>query len=452
MDLLRNTPYLLHPEATIRVMKYAQKLGDDVALLRKGGTLDSKTLQHLRQEWSVQQVYESVGIEGNELTLSETQLAIQRGITISGKPPSHSREVQNLHAAQEYLETLAAQNTPVTEWEIRELQSLIVGKDEPEAGGYRSIEIAISNSPHIPPHPIKIPEQMADFAAWMAGAQALPVSLLAAVSHAWLVHIHPFRDGNGRTARALTNLLLIRNGYPIVIIRRKDRQRYYEALRSSDGGDISPMLELLLERSEDSLRQIDRARTSVTGISLAVQKVKEQEERRYRVWLDGLRLLGSTLESCFKEAEVNDPHFHVSFQRYDLPTVDDFREICNGSAAGNTWHFRARVTRGRNTQSILFWIGYSSDELSRELRLTQHSPHIPVLKLSVPNPSSPPPWVSPDGSFPSAAREFAYHDGQYYRVEAHEDGLRVRRFDSVLSLAGVFVAELFQGWYTDSGI
>ncbi len=285
MGLLSGTPYLLDDARAPRILQVVKKLENEIRLLRSSGSLDENTLAKLRQEWGIQSVHESAAIEGNQLTLSETEIAIQRGITISGKPPEHSSEVQNLNEALKYLESLARSRSPVTQWEIREIQSLVLGRTG-DSGAYRMVEVQITNSPHKPPHPILVQEQMDEYAEWLAQATDVPVPLLAAVSHAWLVHIHPFRDGNGRTARAILNLQLIRAGYPIVIVRRKDRERYYESLRASDEGDLTLLLDLIVERIEDSLRQIDRARKSVTGISLALQKVKEQEARRDKIWLD----------------------------------------------------------------------------------------------------------------------------------------------------------------------
>ena len=268
MDLLSGTPYVLDQSRASHILKAAEQLEENVQLLRREGALDKTTLDRLRLEWGFKQVHESTAIEGNELTLNETQIAIQRGITISGKPPAHSAEVQNLHRALQYVDQIAKQESPLTEREIRELQAMIVGNDRPDRGSYRKIEVAISNSPHKPPHPVKVPEDMSSFASWIAGECHLPVPLLCAVSHAWLVHIHPFSDGNGRTARAVSNLQLIRAGYPIVVIRRKDRQRYYEALRASDDSDITPFFELVVERCRDSLLSPFRHRGGIVRVLL----------------------------------------------------------------------------------------------------------------------------------------------------------------------------------------
>jgi Fic family protein len=446
MDLLAGTPYLLIGTSGQRIVDAAHKLNEDVALLRTKGALDPKTLEHLRKEWRFREVYESAGIEGNQLTLTETQIAIQQGITISGKPAEHSDEVRHLNTALEYLEQLAHQSDPISEWEVKQIHTIILGRGTHGAGTYRNVEVAITNSPHKPPPPFKVQDHMTDYFAWVAQAnEVLPIPLLTAICHAWLVHVHPFRDGNGRTARAVMNLLLMRHGYPIVIIRRDtDRRRYYDALRTSDDGDITPFFELLVERCEESLRQVDHARTAATGISLAIQKVREQQELKYRAWADGIRLFRSTLEDVVKQIETHDPRFSIRVTQYDLPSFDDYQGLCKGDPTGNAWLVKVQIAEGIDRRAFLLWIGFSSDELSDALGLPST---IPSIKVSVPNREPPPSWVVVDNTFPSSVREFAYHQGKYYRRDQVHGQSVVTEADNVVALTSRFVAELIGGWF-----
>ena len=443
MDILSGTPYLLSADSGQMVVRAAEDLHEEVSLLRRNGALDALTLGHLRKEWRFKQIYESAGIEGNELSLSETQLAIQQGITISGKPTEHSDEVRRLNDALDYLEELASSSNAITEWEIRQVQLLVLGRGEKDAGAYRNVEVAITNSPHKPPNPIQVPDYMRDYASWIQNSQYVPVPLLAAVAHAWLVHIHPFRDGNGRTARAMMNLLLMRHGYPIVVIRRTDRQRYYEALRLSDDGDITPLLELLIDRCQDSLQQIDRARTAATGVSLALQKVREQEELKYRAWADGIRLFGSTLEDVLKQVEIQDASFTVKIVRYDVPAFEDYQGICSRNSGCNTWFRKLQVSHHGIQKTVLLRIGHSTDDA---MRLIGTSGPIPTIKLSVPKVVPPPTWILATDDFPSLAREFAYRDGKYFRVNGTSPATLVE-VDNVVELSNQFVTELIEGWF-----
>lgn len=439
-SLLSRTPYLLNDEKRAqRVLQEADDLTQQVSMLRHDGKLDEKTLSQLRREWGFQQVHESARIEGNTLTLNETQMAIQRGITISGKPPEHSTEVQNLYRAHEFMETLASQAIPISEREIREIQSLIVGGEARESGTYRTVEVAITNSPHKPPHPVKLPEAMSEYAAWLRSSEDLPVSLRVAVCHAWLAHIHPFRDGNGRTSRAVMNLLLIRAGYPIVVIRSKDRQRYYEALRESDDGDITPLLELIVERAKDSLKQIDRVRAAHTGLSLAIQRVLAQEARTYRVWADAIGLFASTLESTARELEAEGV-FQVGVQRYDLPDNEDYQLMCEGDARGNTWLMKVRMQRHAQSHSFLLWIGFSSETLRAALGLERH---IPAIKISVPNPRPPPVWIEAGPDFAAGAQEFAYSRGRFFSLK----GNKITEIENLPIFLTELLAKLIEEWF-----
>lgn len=445
MSSLAGTPYLLDEIKGQQALESANRLAERVSVLRRGGALDSSTLLHLRTEWGFKQVHESAAIEGNLLSLNETITAIQRGMTISGKPPEHSREVQNLYAAIQFVENLAATTTPVSEREICELQSLVVGRDQSESGKYRTIEVSISNSPHKPPHPVKVPDNMQELVRWLTDADGIPPVLLSAVTHAWLAHIHPFRDGNGRTARAVGNLQLIRSGYPIVVIRHKDRQRYYEALRASDGGDITPFLELVTDRCDDSLRQIDRVRQAVTGVSIAVERILEADRRRYQIWAAGIQLLAKTLGSTFKDLEER-LDCRIELQSYDMPTEEDYRALTEKSADGNTWLEKVTVRRGMQTRSVLFWIGYSSDDLRGAMGLVQT---IPSVKISVPNAAPPPAWTAVTADFPSKAREFAYHDGRYWRLDKEPVRFVARPIENVQVLASELAADLLMGWFAE---
>ena len=284
-EILAGTPFLMEPEHGKKVLAAAVELENEVRILRSRGQLEPQTLARLRQEWGFLQVHESTAIEGNELSLNETEMAILRSITITGKPPKHSLEVRNLHAALEFLESLAETNGALTEHEICNIHNLVLGAEDRDAGRYRTIEVAITNSPHKPPMAIAVPSEMQKLVDWLrTRSSQLPVPLVAAVTHAWLVHIHPFADGNGRTARAVTNLLLMRAGFPVVLIRKSDRQRYYETLRAADDGDLGPVLELFVNRSQDSLRQIDRIRFSAAQINNAIIQVQAAERQRFQIF------------------------------------------------------------------------------------------------------------------------------------------------------------------------
>jgi Fic family protein len=182
--------------------------------------------------------YESNRIEGNTLTLRETALVIDRGLTVGGKSMREHLEAINHHEATLFLADLVRERRPLTEALVKQLQGLILrGIDRDNAGVYRSVPVMIAGSRHVPPQPWAVPVQMEQCLAWYAAeGQRLHPVVLAAEVHERIATIHPFIDGNGRTARLAMNLILLAAGYPIAIIPgdTDSRRAYYDALERAN--------------------------------------------------------------------------------------------------------------------------------------------------------------------------------------------------------------------------
>jgi len=180
--------------------------------------------------------YESNKIEGNTLTLQETNLVINKGLTISGKTMQEHLEAINHKEAIAFVKELVSKQALLTERLVLQIHNLILrGIDSPNAGKYRNVSVMISGSTHLPPAPYIIPKQMEDLFFWYGESRnTMHPIILAAEMHERLVTIHPFIDGNGRTSRLLMNLILIQNGYVIANIKGDitNRLKYYEALES----------------------------------------------------------------------------------------------------------------------------------------------------------------------------------------------------------------------------
>ncbi len=180
-------------------------------------------------------------IEGNSLTVRETEMVISKGLTISGKPLKDHLEAVNLHAAFIYIKTLAKNDEPVVGRLIRELHQMVLSRISDEwAGIYRTVPVRISGAKHEPPHFLEVPTLMKEWENEKYDAALHPVQQAADI-HARLVTIHPFVDGNGRTARLLMNLVLLRAGYPAIVIPSDSTSRlaYYDALEKTQIGEDS---------------------------------------------------------------------------------------------------------------------------------------------------------------------------------------------------------------------
>lgn len=183
----------------------------------------------LQKSYDVDLTYTSNAIEGNTLTLRETAEVIEHGITVGGKPLRDHLEAVDHYAAVLYMRELAAQETPIDETTVRELHRRIVMRSQPGLGGvYSTLPRRIAGSPVVLPNAAKIPQLMQEYGVWLGQADPAPATSFDA--HYRLVSIHPFSDGNGRTARLLMNLLLLRAGYPPVAVRPEDRKTYLDAL------------------------------------------------------------------------------------------------------------------------------------------------------------------------------------------------------------------------------
>lgn len=215
--------------------------------------LSPRTLENLEHAYDLQLTYTSNAIEGNTLTQIETNLVIEHGITVGGKRLKDHLEAIDHYAAIGYVRELARQSSPLTEADIRSLHSLVMKRSDPEmAGSYATTGRYVNTDigRHAFPAPAEVPALMGDFSAWLRDAPATTETAFAA--HRRLVDIHPFNDGNGRTARLLMNLILIRGGYPPVPIRPDDRLDYLRALQSAQAGQGDEAFRRLLYERLDS--------------------------------------------------------------------------------------------------------------------------------------------------------------------------------------------------------
>ena len=221
------------------------------------------------------------------------------GMTIAGKTLKDQAEAKNLSAALDFMEEIAvSQDSPILVSDLRQIHALILKDIDDSGGSYRKSEVKISGSEFKPPQAHLISQQMDDLGAYLAlvtksdsSDADIPI-LCAAAAHAWLAQIHPFIDGNGRTARILMNLILMRRGYPVCIITRDDRLRYYDALEESQAGDLTPLVALVYENVEESLEEWEKAATEqkvqqewLTSVTAKFEQPELNRARNeYEVW------------------------------------------------------------------------------------------------------------------------------------------------------------------------
>lgn len=269
-----------------------KRIEDKLLILKNVRPLPPYLVNKLREQFSIEMNYNSNAIEGNTLTMRETMLVLQQGITIKGKPLKDHLEAKNQAKAIEYLYDVveSKKNIPLTELLLRNLHSLVVQNiDGVEAGSYRTYDVRITGSSHIPPPAYDIPHQMADLLNWYRkNKDALDSITLATTFKHRFVHIHPFGDGNGRVSRLILNVILMKQGYPIVVILKNDRLKYYKALQKADKGNIEDLVFFISQAVERSLDLYIRAIKNSTKENTLVSLSKIAPRTKYTAEYLGL--------------------------------------------------------------------------------------------------------------------------------------------------------------------
>ncbi len=259
--------------------------------------LSKEQVERLRHQMNIELTYNSNAIEGNTLTLQETKLAIEEGITVGGKPLKYYTEAINHEKALEKIEVIAKGKKRVTLSDIQEIHLMIMKSISDYAGRYRDRRVTVVGAGFTPPNPKKIIPLMVKLEKWMNSPQDNAIEF-AALAHYELVRIHPFFDGNGRTSRLLMNLILFRDGYPPTILKKLDRKKYYRVLREADRDNFTPLVNFVARAVEQSLNIYLNAFKKPTSknelISLAVATKYCDYSQEYLSLLSRRGIIGAT--------------------------------------------------------------------------------------------------------------------------------------------------------------
>lgn len=234
---------------------------NEIDVLKK--VLDQKRAfdsYRIAQALELEYTFESNRIEGNTLTLRETDLVINEGLTVSGKSMREHLEAINHQEAIGYIKQLMEKGFSFSERELLTIHNLILRGIIPEdAGRYRRVQVMIKGSSHMPPQPNMVAKDMEDYFIWYeTHKNKLHPVVLAAEMHERLVTIHPFIDGNGRTSRLVMNLILLQHGYVIANIKGDydNRMKYYNALETAQtNGNKEDFLLFIAQIEKESLER-----------------------------------------------------------------------------------------------------------------------------------------------------------------------------------------------------
>ncbi|WP_129600364.1 Fic family protein [Anaerophilus nitritogenes] len=235
--------------------EFLKRIEEKKNLLDNNRPFPEYTVKSIRENLLLEWTYNSNAIEGNTLTLMETKVVLE-GITVGGKTLREHLEVINHKEAILYVEEIVQNKEALTEWQIKNIHRLVLKRiSDKYAGTYRNQDVIISGAVHIPPNFLTVPKKMNKLINWYeTDAQKLHPIERAAYLHGVFVGIHPFVDGNGRTARLLLNLELMKNGYPPTIIRNEKRIDYYTSLdKAHTTNEYTDFVQLVAQEVERSL-------------------------------------------------------------------------------------------------------------------------------------------------------------------------------------------------------
>ncbi len=359
MDTLKSlvgTPFSYYESIEGRL----SKLHGRVEEMWREGKLSRQILRQNYQRLRTYEIYHSNRIEGNSLTIGETREVVEHDKELPQKSRRDQLEAKNLLAALDFAYETALDHTrPVSQTEVRGLHTLIMKGIQSDAGIYRKTENEIWGSRYQTPDAFQVPSKMTELSDYIKRItstenhlDASPI-LSAAATHAWLAQIHPFTDGNGRSARALMNLILSRNDYFACIITEDDRPRYINALEESQGSDLTPLVELVTENVEESINDNQWVSSLVTRLELStINRVRDE----YESWRNAMDHLKSEFKHTVDNLNAMKTlsSVNVKFADYGPLSIEKYTSLRDGGRAQKTWFFGLEFNRERRRERYLF--------------------------------------------------------------------------------------------------
>ena len=259
-----------------------ERLYEKRMLLAKGRPLSGSVLQKIKEGLALEWTYNSNSIEGNTLSLNETRLILQEGITIKGKSLREHFEAYNHEKAIDYLYSLVSTNYTLRSIDILNLHGLVLRSIEDDfAGRIRDGGVRIVGANFTPPNAAKVGTLIDELILFVnENPMGLNDIVLATIFHHRLVWIHPFFDGNGRTVRLAMNLLLLKVGFPPAIILKNDRKKYYDALNQANKGSYQKLCLMMIQALERSLNIYLNAMPGYDDYEL-ISNIVEEDEMPY---------------------------------------------------------------------------------------------------------------------------------------------------------------------------
>lgn len=243
---------MTHTDTSLIQEELLARINEKMKQLNLMRPISTDALARLHEEMRLVHTYHSNAIEGNTLTLQETKLVLEEGLTIGGKSLREYLEASNNAKAFDRMEELAKNKRAIDHVTIQELHEIVTRGILEDAGKYRTRNVRIAGAVKTPPDWSKIVKLMDELIEMITESKEHPIETASFLHHRF-VEIHPFIDGNGRVARLLTNLYLMARDYPPVILKKEDRGKYYKSLRTADAGNLGPFANFIAKAVDENL-------------------------------------------------------------------------------------------------------------------------------------------------------------------------------------------------------
>lgn len=330
-------------------LKNIDKIIDNLNKRRDNG-LDKDLEERLKRHLLISSVYNSNAIEGNKLSLRETEI-ILNGMVVNERPLKDEIEAQSLANATEYLYRLIDGREPLTQRSLLELHELLMKNIPNFVGGkFRTEEVSIKNSEHKPIFWADVPSEVDELFKWMnRNMHKFNPIIMCSILHHWLAWIHPFSDGNGRVTRLFTNFFLLQKGFPEIVVKIGDRDKYYNALIDADNGDITCLVELFSDKIrqtvniyEEFLNEHERLlqwqnKYKEIG-SQDYSKAKETFSFEYEVWKNQINVFKTLLIKNIETLAELLPNITFYTKELDILSYSQYLDIIEDRKVSNTWY------------------------------------------------------------------------------------------------------------------
>ena len=352
--MIYQVPNIDLSEETSENLKSIEKVIDDLNERRDEG-LSKDLLEKLKKQLLISQVYHSNAIEGNKLSLRETEL-ILNGMVVNERPLKDEIEAKSLAHATDYLYKLIDGREPLTKRTISELHGLIM-KDIPgiNAGQFRLENVRIKESDHVPPIFSDVDSHIDEMFQWMNRmAHKHSPLVMGSILHHWMTWIHPFSDGNGRVSRMFLNFFLLQKGYPEVIIKISDRDKYYNSLINGDKGNVNDLIDLIADNIRDSINIYEELinederqkawQKQYKQISVPqYEAAKSKHSYQYEVWKNQISVFKALLIENINSISDYLPHLDINVKEFDILSFSQYLDILEDRKVSNTWYLSIRI-------------------------------------------------------------------------------------------------------------